>query len=142
MICLISPNPLCPVKLHKCRAVNCTILSWFRICIHTFFKSVTCRGKIHWPLTLHQCWSCKQGALHKLRELHTPPSKCKCDETCVEKSLALSKRMFYKIFLNSKFFPRMEQQVTKFKIPWNSELCKSNDYVNKLCTQGSTIFRA
>ena len=51
MICLISPNPLCPVKLHKCRAVNHN-LSWFRICIHTFFKSVTCRAKIHWPLTL------------------------------------------------------------------------------------------
>ena len=141
MICLISPNPLCPVKLHKCRAVNHN-LSWFRICIHTFLNLSLAEQKYidHWPSP--QCRSCKQGALHKLRELHTPPSKCKCDETCVEKSLALSKRMFYKIFLNSKFFPRMEQQVTKFKIPWNSELCKSNDYVNKLCTQGSTIFRA
>lgn len=53
MICLISPNPLCPVKLHKCRAVNCTILSWFRICIHTFLNLSLAEQKYidHWPST-------------------------------------------------------------------------------------------
>ena len=141
MICLISPNPLCPVKLHKCRAVNHN-LSWFRICIHTFLNLSLAEQKYidHWPST--SVGHASKGLCTNCENCTLPPSKCKCDETCVEKSLALSKRMFYKIFLNSKFFPRMEQQVTKFKIPWNSELCKSNDYVNKLCTQGSTIFRA